>query len=82
MSEAKEYFFRAESISPGDWIDNRVGLAQCALGMGDAKDAAHWALKALDVPVQCESDARSRSEALRILQLADPVKAKSVAQIP
>jgi regulator of microtubule dynamics protein 3 len=74
-AEAREYFMVAEAISSGDWVDNRVWLAQCSRSLGKPKDAAKWALAALALPARSEGDAKAHADALAILKAVDPAKA-------
>jgi tetratricopeptide (TPR) repeat protein len=72
VSEAREFFLVAETISAGDWVENRVCLAQCALSLGKPDDAAAWAHAALDLPARSQDDIRAHAEAKAILRTVGP----------
>jgi tetratricopeptide (TPR) repeat protein len=70
--EAKEFFERAESISPGFWKSNQVMLAQTEKQLGNKAEAIKWAASALNIPVRSTDDAKAHEDATKLLMSLDP----------
>ena len=59
-------FLKAENLSPGFWLRNRIFLAKCAIKRGDKNVAKEWLEKALQQEVATPDDRQGVAEAREI----------------